>query len=88
MEGTGFGFEKTVYGEVVFNTGMTGYQESLTDPSYLGQILIMSYPLIGNYGVNHVDYRVGQGAGPRLRGQGELPRAERHVRRQTASTPS
>jgi len=56
MEGTGFGFEHTVYGEVVFNTGMTGYQESLTDPSYAGQILIMSYPLIGNYGVNHTDF--------------------------------
>jgi len=51
-EGTGFGFEKTVYGEVVFNTGMAGYQESLTDPSYRGQILIMSHPLIGNYGVS------------------------------------
>jgi carbamoyl-phosphate synthase small subunit len=51
-EGAGFGFEKTVYGEVVFNTGMCGYQESLTDPSYKGQILIMSHPIIGNYGVN------------------------------------
>ncbi len=51
-EGTGFGFEKTVYGEVVFNTGMCGYQESLTDPSYKGQILVMSHPIIGNYGVN------------------------------------
>jgi carbamoyl-phosphate synthase small subunit len=55
MEGTGFGFEETTYGEVVFTTGMTGYQESLTDPSYRGQILIMSYPLIGNYGVNNYD---------------------------------
>jgi carbamoyl-phosphate synthase small subunit len=52
MEGTGFGFEKTVYGEVVFTTGMTGYQESLTDPSYRGQILVMAHPLIGNYGIN------------------------------------
>ena len=51
-EGTGFGFKKTVYGEVVFNTGMAGYQENLTDPSYRGQILIMSHPVIGNYGVN------------------------------------
>ena len=51
-EGTGFGYEKTVYGEVVFNTGMAGYQESLTDPSYRGQILIMSHPVIGNYGVS------------------------------------
>jgi len=55
MEGTGFGFKETVFGEVVFNTGMTGYQESLTDPSYRGQILIMSYPLIGNYGINPED---------------------------------
>ena len=51
-EGIGFGFEKTVFGEVVFNTGMSGYQESLTDPSYKGQILVMSHPLIGNYGIN------------------------------------
>ena len=51
-EGTGFGYGKTVYGEVVFNTGMAGYQECLTDPSYRGQILIMSHPVIGNYGVN------------------------------------
>ena len=55
LEGTGFGFTGTTYGEVVFNTGMTGYQESLTDASYMGQILIMSYPLIGNYGVNAHD---------------------------------
>jgi len=56
MEGTGFGSCKTAYGEVVFTTGMTGYQESLTDPSYRDQILIMSYPLIGNYGVNSQDF--------------------------------
>ncbi len=46
-----FGAEKPVSGEVVFNTGMVGYPESLTDPSYRGQILVMTYPLIGNYGV-------------------------------------
>jgi len=56
VEGTGFGFEKSSYGEVVFTTGMTGYQESLTDPSYRGQILIMSYPLIGNYGVDSISF--------------------------------
>ncbi len=51
--GDGFGATaKTVAGEFVFNTGMTGYQESLTDPSYKGQILMMTYPLIGNYGIN------------------------------------
>src|ERR1700682_6817292 len=42
-------------GEMVFNTSMTGYQELLTDPSYAGQIVCMTYPLIGNYGVNHED---------------------------------
>ena len=56
LEGTGFGYETTVYGEVVFSTGMTGYQEALTDPSFRGQILIQSFPLIGNYGVNHIDF--------------------------------
>lgn len=52
VEGNGFGAEKTVFAELVFNTNMTGYQESLTDPSYKGQILMATYPLIGNYGVN------------------------------------
>jgi carbamoyl-phosphate synthase small subunit len=51
-EGYSFGAEDTTYGEVVFNTSMTGYQEMLTDPSYAGQILVLTYPLIGNYGVN------------------------------------
>ena len=46
-----FGSKKPVSGEVVFNTGMVGYPESLTDPSYNGQILVMTYPLMGNYGV-------------------------------------
>lgn len=49
--GKSFGFEGSVAGEVVFNTSMTGYPESLTDPSYAGQILVATYPLIGNYGV-------------------------------------
>jgi carbamoyl-phosphate synthase small subunit len=49
--GTGFGAGRAVAGEVVFNTGMSGYVESLTDPSYRGQILVLTYPLIGNYGV-------------------------------------
>ncbi|MBI5215597.1 MAG: glutamine-hydrolyzing carbamoyl-phosphate synthase small subunit [Ignavibacteriae bacterium] len=49
--GNSFGSEKSVAGEVVFNTGMVGYPESLTDPSYTGQILTLTYPLIGNYGV-------------------------------------
>ncbi|MBD3289953.1 glutamine-hydrolyzing carbamoyl-phosphate synthase small subunit [candidate division KSB1 bacterium] len=49
--GNSFGSEKAVSGEVVFNTGMVGYPETMTDPSYRGQILILTYPLIGNYGV-------------------------------------
>ncbi len=49
--GLSFGHEKSIAGEVVFNTAMTGYPESLTDPSYAGQILTLTYPLIGNYGV-------------------------------------
>jgi len=53
--GRAFGAQGTTEGEVVFNTGMTGYQEVLTDPSYAGQIVTMTYPLIGNYGVNAED---------------------------------
>lgn len=53
--GRGFGAAGTSEGEVVFNTSMTGYQEILTDPSYKGQIVTMTYPLIGNYGVNRQD---------------------------------
>jgi len=54
-EGRSFGAEATAYGEVVFSTSMTGYQEMLTDPSYAGQILVPTYPLIGNYGINESD---------------------------------
>ena len=50
--GSAFGASGEVFGEVVFNTSMTGYQEILTDPSYCGQIVTMTYPLIGNYGIN------------------------------------
>ncbi|MCL1630923.1 glutamine-hydrolyzing carbamoyl-phosphate synthase small subunit [Sporolactobacillus sp. CPB3-1] len=53
--GEGFGSSSEVNGEVVFNTGMTGYQELITDPSYCGQIVTMAYPLIGNYGINRSD---------------------------------
>jgi len=53
--GRAFGAEGEGFGEVVFNTSMMGYQEILTDPSYKGQIVTMTYPLIGNYGVNHED---------------------------------
>ncbi|MEQ6375262.1 glutamine-hydrolyzing carbamoyl-phosphate synthase small subunit [Bacillaceae bacterium S4-13-58] len=56
FKGKAFGADTDQWGEVVFNTGMTGYQEILTDPSYCGQILTMTYPLIGNYGINHDDF--------------------------------
>ena len=52
FQGTSFGANGEGYGEVVFNTSMTGYQEILTDPSYAGQIVMLTYPLIGNYGIN------------------------------------
>ena len=55
FHGEGFGARASACGEVCFNTAMTGYQEILTDPSYKGQIVTMTYPLIGNYGVNEVD---------------------------------
>jgi carbamoyl-phosphate synthase small subunit len=65
FEGQGFGkLDKTI-GEVVFNTGMTGYQEVVTDPSYYGQIVTMTYPLIGNYGVNEEDL---ESKTPKVRG--------------------
>jgi len=55
FRGRGFGFRGTAVGELVFNTSMTGYQEILTDPSYKGQIINMTYPLIGNYGISAED---------------------------------
>ncbi len=60
-----FGAPGTALGEVVFNTSMTGYQEVLTDPSYTGQIVAMTYPLIGNYGINADDE---ESSGPRVAG--------------------
>ena len=56
FHGEGFGANWETIGEVVFNTGMTGYQELISDPSYCGQIVCMTYPLIGNYGVNRDDF--------------------------------
>ncbi len=56
VEGRAFGAEKDALGEIVFCTSMTGYVEALTDPSYKGQILMMTYPLIGNYGVTREDF--------------------------------
>jgi len=55
-EGEAFGAKTTTYGEVVFDTSMIGYQEMLTDPSFAGQILVPTYPLIGNYGINESDF--------------------------------
>ncbi len=52
FKGNAFGYIKETVGEVVFTTGMTGYQETITDPSFAGQIVTMTYPLIGNYGIN------------------------------------
>ncbi|QGH34450.1 glutamine-hydrolyzing carbamoyl-phosphate synthase small subunit [Gracilibacillus salitolerans] len=56
FNGEAFGSLEESIGEVVFNTGMTGYQETLSDPSYCGQIVTMTYPLIGNYGINRDDF--------------------------------
>ena len=53
--GTSIGSEREVISEIVFNTSMTGYLEVLTDPSYAGQAVVMTYPLIGNYGICHKD---------------------------------
>lgn len=65
FRGEAFGASATVAGEICFNTSMTGYQEILTDPSYRGQIVAMTYPEIGNYGVNPVDV---EGRTPHVRG--------------------
>ena len=55
FNGSYFTAAKEVFGEIVFNTALAGYQEVLTDPSYSGQLVIMTYPLIGNYGINDQD---------------------------------
>src|SRR5499427_7179041 len=65
FEGESFGATGTCVGEVCFNTAMTGYQEVLTDPSYRGQIVAMTYPLIGNYGTNSLDQ---ESRSPHVRG--------------------
>ncbi|MEO0160905.1 MAG: glutamine-hydrolyzing carbamoyl-phosphate synthase small subunit [candidate division WOR-3 bacterium] len=65
FQGKGLGPNKTVYGEIVFNTSMTGYEEAFTDPSYAGQILLLTYPLIGNYGFDH---RFQESAAVKIRG--------------------
>jgi carbamoyl-phosphate synthase small subunit len=65
FEGTAFGARGEAVGEVVFNTSMAGYQEILTDPSYAGQMVTMTYPLIGNYGINEADF---ESASPKATG--------------------
>src|SRR4051812_42454371 len=74
--GRAFGAPGENAGEVVFNTSMTGYQEVLTDPSYKGQIVTMTYPLIGNYGINDDDRESRQ------------PQVEGFVVRELTRTPS
>ena len=76
LEGKGFGAEAKVTGEVVFNTGMVGYPESITDPSYRGQILCQTYPLIGNYGVSPKSF------------ESERPRIEGYIISELCETPS
>src|SRR5690606_10595709 len=65
FRGEAYGARGKAFGEVVFNTSMTGYQEVLTDPSYTGQIVTMTYPLIGNYGTNDEDE---ESNGPKVAG--------------------
>src|SRR3989338_7457316 len=65
FEGESFGAAGETSGEVVFNTSLVGYQEILTDPSYEGQMVTMTYPHIGNYGVNHLD---GESSRPYVKG--------------------
>jgi len=72
FKGTLFGASKSISGEVVFNTGMVGYPETLTDPSYRGQILVMTYPLIGNYGVPPTSF------GDKLLVAGKYPNQKRN----------
>src|SRR5947199_1652783 len=74
--GKAFGARGEAFGEVVFNTSMTGYQEVLTDPSYKGQVVTMTYPLIGNYGVTPEDT------------ESQRPQVEGFVVREASRAPS
>ena len=76
LSGIGFGFSGTAVGEVVFNTGMTGYQEVLTDPSYAGQLVTFTYPELGNTGVNADDQ------------EADSPHARGVIARQLSPVPS
>ena len=75
FHGIAVGAQGTASGEAVFNTGMTGYQEVLSDPSYTGQIVTMTYPEIGNYGINRADMesQAAQAAGFVMRRCCEVP---------------
>lgn len=75
FEGTRFGAEKDVYAELVFTTAMTGYLETITDPSYEGQIVIQTFPTIGNYGVIPEDFESARPA-ECLCGAGVVPRSQ------------
>ncbi len=74
--GKSFGADKAVSGEVVFNTGMVGYTEAITDPSYNGQILCQTYPLIGNYGISESDF------------ESDSPKIEGYIVQELCRTPS
>ena len=76
FDGEALGADAFALGEVVFNTCMTGYQEVLTDPSYTGQLVTMTYPMIGNYGVNSEDL------------ESPMPRVSGFVVREAARRPS
>ena len=76
FKGTAYGAKGTAHGEVVFNTGMTGYQEILTDPSYCGQIVTLTYPMVGNYGINKEDI------------ESERPQVQAFVVREQCDLPS
>ena len=76
LEGMAFGFRGSAIGEVVFNTGMTGYQEVLTDPSYSGQLVTFTYPELGNTGVNLDDQ------------ESSFPHARGVIARQLSPKPS
>jgi len=73
-EGYSFSAPISAYGEVVFNTSMTGYQEMLTDPSYAGQVVVSTYPMIGNYGINSEDFESN-----RIQVAGFVVREECHI---------
>ena len=73
--GTSIGSTREVISEIVFNTSMTGYLEVLTDPSYAGQAVVMTYPLIGNYGI-YAGYGVGTAVAGRLYCEGTVQNAE------------